>query len=255
MKARIAASLILALPALAAIYGSATSLTAIATEDRVTSPWTLPFCLDVLALGVVVTSIMIPSSHWLRRVTPWLCYAGSAALQVSGAWLLGPRAWGTHAAGLAAAAIGSHLILDLWRPVEVPDAPKEVPVHGHFPEPATVPNGTVDPPPEPTVAGATVPAPPPETTPVPPAPVEVPPTPLRRPPVRKQPVRPAATSLERLVAKAEKVAEKRGVPAVELSQRQIMGELKIGSPRAAEVARALRDRRPLELASTNGARP
>lgn len=113
---RIAATIVLGAPAAVAIWGSATALTAIAAEDRVTSPWTLPFCLDVLALGMVVVALLVPGRSFLRRATPWACYGFSAGLQVWEAWELSYRAWGTHAAGLVAAAIGSHVILDLWAP-------------------------------------------------------------------------------------------------------------------------------------------
>jgi hypothetical protein len=116
---KVAATLVLGAPAAAAIWGSATALTAIAAEDRVTSPWTLPFCLDVLALGMVVVALLVPGRSFIRRATPWACYGFSAALQVHDAWDQGYRAWGTHAAGLIAAAVGSHVILDLWAPEPV----------------------------------------------------------------------------------------------------------------------------------------
>lgn len=126
---RIAATLILGTPAGAAIWGSATALTAIAREDQVAAPWTLPFCLDVLALGMVVVAVLVPGRGFLRRATPWACYLFSAALQVWEAWDLGPRAWGTHAAALVAAAIGSHVILDLWAaPAEPAPTPAPAPV-------------------------------------------------------------------------------------------------------------------------------
>jgi hypothetical protein len=131
----ITASVILGLPSAVAIWGSAAGLTAIATDDNVAAPWTLPFCLDVLALGVVIVAMLFP--HVAHRVTwkatPWLCYFGSGILQVSAAFPLGPRAWATHAAALVAAAVGSHFILHLWAgraalPLAVPE-PVEVADH------------------------------------------------------------------------------------------------------------------------------
>src|SRR5690606_35578422 len=103
-------------PSGVAIFGSAAGLTAIAAEDGAAAPAALPVRLDVLALTVVVVAIMFPDvpGRGTWQLTPWVCCPGAAMLQVSEAWDGGPRAWGTHAAGLAAAAVGSHFILNLW---------------------------------------------------------------------------------------------------------------------------------------------
>jgi hypothetical protein len=244
--ARIVATLVLGLPSLAAIYGSAASLIDIAGEERLSDPRVLPFCLDILAIGIVVSAMFCKQDDRLTRATPWLAYGASAALQVGDVWADGPRAWAVHALPLAAAILGTEKIMRLWRPVA--EAEHRLPVD-NAPEPGPEASGHL---PQSAEPG---PPPPPEDVPATPAPAEVPPTPLRKPPARKAPARPAATSVEKLIDKAERLAARRNVAPGELSQRQLMTELHIGSAKAADVAAALKAHRPLELVSTNGAEP
>jgi hypothetical protein len=128
--ARILASLVLGLPSAAAIYGSAASLMHIAGEEALTAAWVLPFCLDLLAIGVVVSAVFCGHDDRLSRFTPVAAYAGSAALQVADVWDMGPRAWAVHALPLAAAILGTEKILRLWRPSAV-GASVEVGSSGH----------------------------------------------------------------------------------------------------------------------------
>jgi hypothetical protein len=69
VKARIIASLILGAPSLAAIYGSAASLIEIAAEERLSNPRVLPFCLDILAVGIVVSAVFCGHDDRLSRIT------------------------------------------------------------------------------------------------------------------------------------------------------------------------------------------
>jgi hypothetical protein len=119
LTARIVASLVLGLPSLAAIYGSAAALIHIAGEERLSDPRVLPFCLDILAIGIVVSAVFCGHDDHLSRWTPWLAYGASAALQVADVWADGPRAWAVHALPLAAAILGTEKILRLWRPAAV----------------------------------------------------------------------------------------------------------------------------------------
>jgi hypothetical protein len=128
--ARIVASLVLGLPSAAAIYGSAASLMHIAGEEALTVAWVLPFCLDLLAIGVVVSAVFCGHDDRLSRFTPVAAYAGSAALQVADVWDMGPRAWAVHALPLAAAILGTEKILRLWRPASA-GASVEVASSGH----------------------------------------------------------------------------------------------------------------------------
>lgn len=118
---RIIASVVLGLPSLAAIYGSAASLVHIADVEHLSDPRVLPFCLDLLAIGIVVSAVFCGHDDRLSRLTPWAAYGCSAALQVADVWTdtagnLQPRAWAVHALPLAAAILGTEKILRLWRP-------------------------------------------------------------------------------------------------------------------------------------------
>jgi len=235
--ARIVASIILGAPSLAAIYGSAASLIAIAAEERLSDPRVLPFCLDILAIGIVISAVFCGHDDVLSRATPWLAYGASAALQVGDVWADGPRAWAVHALPLAAAILGTEKIVRLWRPEAEAEhrlSADNAPDPGPERKPSFASDGFPEPPPPPDV-------------PAPPAPAEVPPTPLRKPPARKTPIRPAASSVEKLVGRAERLAAKRNVAPGDLSQRTLMTELGIGTAKAKEVAAALKARRPLEL--------
>lgn len=79
----------------------------------------LPFCLDLLAIGIVVSAVFCGHDDWLSRVTPWVAYGCSAGLQVADVWAAGPRGWAVHALPLAAAILGTEKILRLWRPSPV----------------------------------------------------------------------------------------------------------------------------------------
>lgn len=142
LTARIVASVVLGLPSLAAIYGSAASLIHIASDERLSDPRVLPFCLDILAIGIVVSAVFCGHDDRLSRWTPWLAYGASAALQVADVWADGPRAWAVHALPLAAAILGTEKILRLWRPavaahLEVDAEPGDAtPVGEGEPEPA-----------------------------------------------------------------------------------------------------------------------
>jgi hypothetical protein len=218
----VAASLILGLPMIGAIWGSAAGLVAIAAEDNVAAPLTLPFCLDVLALGVVAVAMMFPAvaGRWTWKLTPWLCYLFSGWLQVAEAWDLGPRAWGTHAAGLVAAAVGSHFILNLW----------ETRAHAPLEQPRDdIDDRAEDATPlehEPSVALATV-------------------TPVRRSsPKSKAPTRRSSTSKvdvdPDVLARVEKALAEMGVAATEATRDQILEHLRPGAPHATKVGAALR---------------
>jgi hypothetical protein len=121
LTSRIIASVVLGLPSLAAIYGSAASLVHIADVEHLSDPRVLPFCLDLLAIGIVVSAVFCGHDDRLSRLTPWAAYGCSAALQVADVWTdpagnLQPRAWAVHALPLAAAILGTEKILRLWRP-------------------------------------------------------------------------------------------------------------------------------------------
>lgn len=224
LRRLVAASIVLGLPSGAAIWGSATGLEAIAAEDLVASPWTLPFCLDVLALGVVIVAMMFPTHagrlSW--KATPWLCYLGSGVLQVAEAWDKGVRAWGTHAAGLVAAAVGSHFILDLWvtrataapqlTPVE--DLPPATPV-----EPASDPGNVV-----------ALAAPTPSVA-----------RPRRQPRGAKR-KHVAATELPDpdVVAKVEKALDEMGLTPADATRDGLLEHMRPGAPHARKVGAALR---------------
>lgn len=221
----IAASVILGAPSAGAIWGSATGLEAIAREDHVASPWTLPFCLDVLALGVVIVAMLFPTvaGRLTWKAAPIACYAASLALQVADAWYLGPRAWGTHALGLVAAAAGSHFILNLWETrAHAPATPQ--PEVDAEPEPATpaVPELEQA---EPTVALASV-------------------TAVRRPVTRRPASAKKATAAGEpdpdVVAKVRTALDEMGVPAADATRDQILEHLRPGAPHATKVGAALR---------------
>lgn len=116
LLARIIASCVLGLPSVAAIYGSAASLVKIAGDAKLSDPRVLPFCLDLLAIGIVVSAVFCGHDDRLSRVTPWAAYGCSAVLQVADVWSAGPTAWAVHALPLAAAILGTEKILRLWRP-------------------------------------------------------------------------------------------------------------------------------------------
>lgn len=136
---RIVATVVLGLPSAAAIYGSAANLVVIAAEQHLSDPRVLPFCLDILAIGIVVTTVFCGHDDRLSRITPWLAYGSSAVLQITEVWPAGPRAWAVHALPLAAAILGTETILRLWRPA---------PAHVVTPAPALAAAAPVDPGPE-----------------------------------------------------------------------------------------------------------
>jgi hypothetical protein len=138
LTSRIVASLILGLPSAAAIYGSAAALVKIAGDRHLSDPRVLPFCLDVLAIGIVVSAVFCGHDDRLSRWTPWLAYGASAGLQVADVWTDGPTAWAVHALPLAAAILGTEKILRLWRPVAPVATVLEVdePAEAATPEPA-----------------------------------------------------------------------------------------------------------------------
>jgi hypothetical protein len=223
----IAASVILGAPSAGAIWGSAAGLVAIGVEDKVAAPGTLPFCLDVLALGVVVVAMLFPAvaGRWSWKATPWLCYLFSGVLQVWEAWDLGPRAWGTHAAGLVAAAVGSHFILNLWE------------TRAHAPVAAPQVEATAEPDDatpeidrrEPAVALASV-------------------TPAVRRPAARKPTRPAKKSAAvepdpEVLAKVDAALVKLELTAHEATRDQILEHLRPGAPHATKVGAALSYRR------------
>jgi hypothetical protein len=211
VKARIVASLILGAPSLAAIYGSAASLIEIAAEERLSDPRVLPFCLDILAVGIVVSAVFCGHDDRLTRVTPWAAYGASATLQVAEAWHQGPRGWAVHALPLAAGILGTEMILRLWRP--------EANLVG-------APGDTVDadqPAPQPELAGA------PEVS-----------RPVRTGNRRLSLRAPRGATWDDLLGLAERLADREGVPPAALSQRTLKSELGIGTDRARELSRALR---------------
>lgn len=210
---RIVASVVLGLPSAAAIYGSAANLITIAGEQHLTDPRVLPFCLDLLAIGIVVSAVFCGHDDHLSRVTPWLAYGSSAALQVTEVWSAGPRAWAVHALPLAAAILGTETILRLWRP-----APPTLP-------PAPTPDVVAEP------AAAT------------PTPVS---SAQRRAPVRKarprhhKPARTADVDPE-LVAAAHRIAADLNVAPTALTVARLATEARVHKTRAGAALRHLRE--------------
>jgi hypothetical protein len=100
-----------------AMHGSAASLHEIAVEDHLAAAWTMPFCLDLLAITTTMAAVLTGQRGILVRVGPPVAYAVSLALQVSAAWSYGPRAWAVHAIPLAAAGYLSEVLLRIWAPV------------------------------------------------------------------------------------------------------------------------------------------
>lgn len=232
---RIVATVVLGLPSAAAIYGSAANLVVIAAEQRLSDPRVLPFCLDILAIGIVVTTVFCGHDDRLSRVTPWLAYGSSAVLQVTEVWPAGPRAWAVHALPLAAAILGTETILRLWRPQVAPLEPA---------------------PPAPAVHVEQAPAP---SEPVAePAPVRAP-APRRAAPApgarrhRRQPARAAEVDLE-LVDAIRSVADGLGVTVHELTRDRFLAEHRErgGSASATRASDALKYARenPHETAPT-----
>lgn len=198
---RIVATIVLGLPSAAAIYGSAANLVVIAGEQHLSDPRVLPFCLDILAIGIVVTTVFCGHDDRLSRITPWLAYGSSAVLQVTEVWPAGPRAWAVHALPLAAAILGTETILRLWRPEPAPDAP-----------PVAAQN----------LAAATLaPVEAPATPALTPAPRRT--SPARRPRTRhpRPSTRPADVDLE-LVAAVRAVAADLGITPAELSRDRFL---------------------------------
>jgi hypothetical protein len=102
-----------------AMYGSAAALYEIGIEDQLAAPWTLPFCLDALALVCTSAGVFAGQRNFWVRWGPRLGYAASAALQVTSAYSIGQRAPATHIAALAAACILSEVVLSMWAPADV----------------------------------------------------------------------------------------------------------------------------------------
>jgi hypothetical protein len=233
MRARIIASLILGAPSLAAIYGSAASLVEIAAEERLSDPRVLPFCLDILAVSIVVSAVFCGHDDRLSRLTPWAAYGASATLQVAEAWHQGPRGWAVHALPLAAGILGTEMILRLWRPAAnlagvtgaVPDEVRSAHLVG-------TPGATVEP-------GR--PAPPPE-----PAAIAEVARPVRTGRRRAALQAPRGATWDDLLRLAGRLAEREGTSAADLSQRTLKSELGIGTDRARELPGALK-RPSLEL--------
>jgi hypothetical protein len=217
MPARIVASVVLGLPSLAAIYGSAAALIHIASDERLSDPRVLPFCLDILAIGIVVSAVFCGHDDRLSRWTPWLAYGASAALQVADVWADGPRAWAVHALPLAAAILGTEKILRLWRPA--PGAPVEVDAE---PAPAT-----------------------PELEPVlerpaaPPAAFTAAPTPIRRPAPARPAAKPADDVDPIVLAKVRTALDEMDVAAADTTRDAVLKHLRPGAPHATKVGAAL----------------
>jgi hypothetical protein len=224
---RIIASVVLGLPSLAAIYGSAASLVHIADVEHLSDPRVLPFCLDLLAIGIVVSAVFCGHDDRLSRLTPWAAYGCSAALQVADVWTdvagnLQPRAWAVHALPLAAAILGTEKILRLWRPEPV-IAPEQAPAGVTPDDPVTrLENEGVE---QQTRRPAR-------------------PSPARRPRSRhpRTSTRPAAVDLE-LVERLRRTAAEREIAPGDLSQRGWLDVLKAqpaGGVHISKVAAALR---------------
>jgi hypothetical protein len=209
-----------------AVIGSAFSLYRIAEGAGLALPVALPVALDFTALAAAA-QIRARRHLALAWVTLVAGVLGSAALQVADAWALGPIAWGVHGALPLAALVCFEFT--------VPDKADNQ-----------------DPP-----AGAKSP-PKLASKPPAPAPAEVPAPPLGPPPARKAPERPAAArvkvpSLE-LVEGARRIADGLGVPAWELTRRQLQDGLKaldppvgIGTAKAGQVLDLLKQARAAEL--------
>jgi hypothetical protein len=214
MPARIVASVVLGLPSLAAIYGSAAALIHIASDEHLSDPRVLPFCLDLLAIGIVVSAVFCGHDDRLSRWTPWLAYGASAALQVADVWADGPRAWAVHALPLAAAILGTEKILRLWRP----ETTDHLEVDAE-PEDATP---AAD---EPAVALATV-------------------TAVRRPAAPKPtPTKKSTTGLDlKVVAKVRTALAEMGVTATDAKRDDVLAHLRRGgpAPHVSKVGPALR---------------
>lgn len=219
LPAKIVASIVLGLPSLAAIYGSAAALIHIAADERLSDPRVLPFCLDLLAIGIVVSAVFCGHDDRLSRWTPWLAYGASAALQVADVWTDGPRAWAVHALPLAAAILGTEKILRLWRPTVAASRP-EVDAEAAGATPLVDEGG-----PEPArpAALATV-------------------TPVRRPtpkPTRKATATAAAPDQD-VLTKVRKALADMGVTANDVNRDQVLEHLRPGAPHATKVGAALR---------------
>ncbi len=214
MPARIAASIILGLPSLAAIYGSAAALIHIASDESLSDPRVLPFCLDILAIGIVVSAVFCGHDDRLSRWTPWLAYGASAALQVADVWAAGPRAWAVHALPLAAAILGTEKILRLWRPAPADDLEVDA-----APVDAT-----------------------PEAAPERPAPAALAavPAPVRRPAPARAPAKPASDVDPAVLAKVRTALEEMDVPAADATRDAVLKHLRPGAPHATKVGAALR---------------
>lgn len=98
------------------MYGSGATLYRIGTEDQVAAPWTLPFCLDALAIICTAAAVFAAQNNLWVRWGSRLGYLASAILQGHHAWQYGPRAVFTHTAALGAALLLSEVVFKMWAP-------------------------------------------------------------------------------------------------------------------------------------------
>jgi hypothetical protein len=239
MKARFLVTAMAAAVAGVAMYGSAASLHEIAVDEHLAAAWTMPFCLDLLAITTTMAAVLASQRGALVHIGPPIAYLTSLGLQVSAAWAYGPRAWAVHAIPLVAAAYLSEILIRIWAPAETLPASMTNEATGqpdHAPTVAATGDDEGTPDGEPLVvpeqehddAHAT-----------------------SQPAAagRQQPPR-ASVPLDELVHRAQQAAARRGVAPIELSQATLKTELHIGSNRAKDVYHALR-RPALELIRTS----
>ncbi len=229
-SARLFATVVLGAPSVAAIYGSAASLIQIAGEEALEAAWVLPFCLDLLAIGVVIAGVLYGHDDRLSRFIPVGAYASSAALQVADVWADGPRAWAVHALPLAAAILGTEKILRMWRPAPVVAPPlvgasdpgksrvseeivaavgsasSERPIHVELPRPEVRPGRKREP----------------------------------RPATRRRPAARPAEADPAVVEKVRAAVADLGVPLDQVTRDQILKHLRPGAPHATKVGAALK---------------
>lgn len=99
-----------------AMYGSAAALYKIALADDIAAPWTLPFCLDALAIVCTAAGVFAGQTNQWVRWGPRLGYGASAAFQLTDALTLGQRAPFSHMAALGAALLLSEVVFKMWAP-------------------------------------------------------------------------------------------------------------------------------------------
>jgi hypothetical protein len=216
-----------------AMFGSAASLHEIAVADHLAAAWTMPFCLDLLAITTTTAAVLAGQRGVLVHIGPPIAYLTSLGLQVSAAWAYGPRAWAVHTIPLVAAAYLSEVLLRMWAPAEPTT------------NPAMRPTDLTD---EPTPATQTAVFPPAAERPLASDPALGPSVSPAAPPraARRRSPGAAPLPLDQLVHRATDAAARRGVSPSALGQADLKSELRIGSARVKEVYDALR-RPPLEL--------